>query len=103
MRGEPLDRLARTRDQRQPLPIASLHPPHDLLGDLVGRLGKPDDLVHVARPLGRAHAHHVRLRAVRPLAAALARQLFSHLVPEPLRVEEQPVEIEDDGVDHAGT
>ena len=35
--------------------------------------------------------------------AALARQLFSHLVPEPLRVEEQPIEIEHNGVDHAGT
>ena len=53
------------REERQPLAVALEHPAHDLVVDLLGRLGEADHVVHVARPLRRAHAHHVRLRAGR--------------------------------------
>jgi len=35
-----------------------------------------------------------------PAAAAFADQTLAHLVPDLLRVEEQAVEVEDDGVGH---
>ena len=70
------------------LRVAREHPPHDLVVDLLRRLGEPDHVVHVARPLGRAHAHHVRLRALVPAAAALARELLAHLVPDVLGVDD---------------
>ena len=79
--------------------VAALHPADDLVVDLLRRLGQPDDLVHVARPLRRAHAHHVRLRAVVPAAATLVRERFAHLVPDVLGVHEHAVEVEDDGPD----
>ena len=49
-----------------------------------------------ARPLGRAHAHHRRLRALVPAAAALADELLAHVVPDLLGVDDHAVEIEDD-------
>ena len=84
------------------LRVAGLHPAHDLVVDLVGGLWQPDDVVHVTRPLGRAHAHHVRLRLRVPAPAALARELLAYVVPHVLGVDEHPVEVEDDGLDHLG-
>ena len=69
--------------------------------DLLRRLGQADLLVHVARPLCRAHAHHVLLRLVVPAAAALLGELLAGLVPDLLGVEQQAVEIEDDRLDHS--
>ena len=43
--------------------------------------------MHVARPLGRAHAHHVPLRARVPAAAALVRELLADAVPDLLGVD----------------
>ena len=57
--------------------------------DLLRRLGQPDRSCMYARPLGRAHAHHVPLRAVVPAAAALARELLADLVPDLLAVEQR--------------
>ena len=87
-------------DQRQRLAVAREQPPDDLVADLLRRLGEPDLVVHVARPLGRAHPHHRRLRALVPAAAALLRQLLAHVVPDLLRVDDHAVEVEDDGLDH---
>ena len=69
--------------------------------DLLRRLGKADALVHVARPLGRAHAHHVPLRALVPAAATLVRQRLADVVPHLLRVDQDTVEVEDDSPDHS--
>src|SRR5262249_40596360 len=77
------------------------HAPHDLGIDLRGRLGQTEFVVHVAGPLRRAHAHHVRLRAVEPAAAPFSRDVLFHLGPDVLGVEEHTVEVEDDGVDGA--
>ena len=74
-------------------------PPHDLGVDLLGRLGEPDHVVHVPGPFGRAHSHHVRLGAVVPAAAALARELLADLVPELLRVDQHAVHVQNDGGD----
>src|SRR5207302_537390 len=100
---EPLDCLDRAGEERQPLAVALAHPPDDLGADLLGWLAEPDHVVHVARPTRRAHAHPVPLRALAPAAAALARELLADLVPELLGVEEDAVEVEDDGLDHTAT
>ena len=42
-----------------------------------------------------------RWRLAVPAAAALAGELLAHLVPDLLGVEQDAVEVEDDGVDHA--
>ena len=55
-----------------------------------------------ARPLRRAHPHHVRLRALGPAAAELTGERLAHLVPQLLGVEQQAVEVEDDGVGQTG-
>ena len=73
------------REQRQALAVAGEHAPHDLVVDLGRRLGEAELLVHVARPLRRAHAHHRRLRAVVPAAAALADELPRAPRPTPAR------------------
>ena len=56
--------------------------------------------MHVARPLGRAHAHHGPLRPGVPAPAALVRQVLAHVVPHLLGVDQQAVHIEDDRRDH---
>ena len=86
-------------DQRQVLCVAIEHPAHDLALDLFGRLRKPQLLVHVPRPFGGAHSHHVRLGALVPVAAALARELLADFVPELLGVDQHAVQVEDDGLD----
>ena len=91
-----------TVDQRQVLGVADEHPADDLAVDLVRRLRQADHLVHVARPLGGAHAHHVRLRLFAPASAAFAGEALPDLVPELLAVDDDAVEVEDDRVDHAG-
>ena len=50
-----LDRVGRPVDERQRR-VALAHPAHHLSVDLLGRIGDPDDIVQIARPLGRAHA-----------------------------------------------
>ena len=101
MLGEPLDRVARSGHSRQVPAVDRLEPPDDLLRDLLRRIRHPKLVVHVARPLERAHAHHLPLRAFVPAAAALARELFAHLVPDVLGLEQDAVEVEHDGLDHS--
>ena len=98
---EPLDGLDGAGQQRQPLAVARLHAADDFGVDLLRRLREPELLVHVARPFERAHPHHVALRPVVPAAAALPRELLPFRVPDLLRVQEQPIQVEDDGVDHS--
>ena len=94
--GHPADGVERTGEPRRPACVALEHPlDHDPV-DLLRRLGEADPVVHVARPLGRAHAHHGPLRAGVPAPAALARELLAHVVPDVLGVDEDPVEVEDD-------
>ncbi len=81
--------------------VALEHPADDLVVDLLRRLGEPQLVVHVPRPLGRAHPHHRGLRAVVPATAALAHQLLAHVVPHLLAVDDHTVEVEDDRLDHA--
>ena len=95
------DRVERSREPGRARGVAVEHPLDDEPVDLRGRLGEPDPVVHVARPLGRAHPHHVPLGALVPVAAALVRELFAHLVPDLLGVDEHPVEVEDDRGDHS--
>src|SRR5437667_189566 len=65
-RCEPPHRLRGALEQRQALGVALTQPLHDLTADLSRRVGNAQDVVHVARPLGRAHAHHVGLCALAP-------------------------------------
>ena len=87
-------------NERQALPVERLEPPHDLGRDLLGRVGQADHVVHVPRPLRRAHAHHRPLRVLGPAGAPLLRDLPARLVPELLGVEQDSVEVEDDRLDH---
>ena len=62
-RREPLDRLDRAVDQRQLLPVA-VQPCGSTTSALIssGDSRQPRSLVHVPRPLRRAHPHHRPLR-----------------------------------------
>src|SRR2546426_5835410 len=44
--------------------------------------------------------HHLSLRAVAPAAAPLVHQLPARVIPGLLRVDQHPVEVEDDCLDH---
>jgi hypothetical protein len=100
---EPLDRLHGAVDQRQPVSVPLRHPPHHLRRELLGRLPESELVAQVARPLGRAHSHHRRLRARVPTAATLVDERLAHLVPHLLGLEQDAVEVEDDCLDgHAG-
>ena len=101
--GEPVDRFACARNDRKVLAIELRHPLDDLPADLLGRLGKADHVMHVARPLQGAHAHHVPLGVLVPAAAALLGELLAGLVPHLLGVEQDAVEVEDDRLDHSAT
>src|SRR6185437_6424898 len=98
--GEAPHRLERAGQPRRPGRIALEHALDDDAVDLLGRLGEADALVHVPRPLRRAHAHHVPLRARVPAAAALLRERLPHVVPHLLGVDQDAVEVEDDSADH---
>ena len=54
----------------------------------------------MARPLRKAHAHHVPRSALVPAAATLLGELLANLVPDVFGVDQDPVEVEDDGFDH---
>jgi hypothetical protein len=95
------DRVQRAREERQPLTVESFEPADDLRGDLLGRLREADHVVHVPRPLGRAHAHHRPLCVVGPAGAPLLGEPAAGLVPELFGVEQDSVEVEDDRFDHA--
>ena len=99
--GKPLHGLDCAGDERQVLRVPSEHSAYDLVVDVRRRVREADDVGHVARPLGRTHAHHVRLCVVVPATAAFVRKLLAHLVPGVLRVDDDAVEIEDDRVDPA--
>ena len=49
-------------DERQIGTVAVEHAPHDLGVDLLGTLPEVELVVHVPRPLHRAHPHHRPLR-----------------------------------------
>jgi hypothetical protein len=98
---ETLDGLARSGDGRQKLAVKLSQAANDLAADLLGRLGQADHVVHVPGPLERAHAHHVPLGVLVPAAAMLPCELLAGLVPDLLRVEEDAVEVEDDGLGHS--
>ena len=98
--GEPLDRLPGAGERRQVLAVGRGQPLDHFTVDLLGCRRQADRLVHVTRPLVRAHAHHVPLRGVVPAAAALPGQLLARLIPDLFRVEQHAVEVEDDGLDH---
>ena len=65
------------------LAVAREHPPHDLGVDLArASAARPELLVHVPRPLGRAHAHHRRAAppacTCRPIRAVSCSRTSSH-------------------------
>ena len=95
-----MNRLDRTVEQRQALAIPLLHASDYLGSDLLRRLGHPDVLVHVSRPLRRAHPHHRPLRPAVVSPAALACQPLAYVVPHLLGLDQDPVEIEDHRFDH---
>ena len=101
--GQALDRFGGAVDQRQVLTVDPLEAADDLGRDLLRRVRHADHLVHVAGPLGRAHAHHVPLGAFVPSPAALPRKLLAGRVPDVLGVDENAVQVEDHRLDHGKT
>ncbi len=82
--------------------VALEHVRDDAIGDLRRLERHAQRLVHVARPLRRAHAEHRLGRPVGPLEPVLGDERPAPAVPGGLRVEQQAVEVEDDGADQAG-
>ena len=70
--------------------IALEHAPHDLGVDLVRLLRQPELVVHVARPLGRAHSHHRPLRLGRSSARPSRRRAPRAPRPRPARSRRSP-------------
>ena len=101
-RREPLDRLARAVEQRQPLAVPGEQAPHDLGVDLARVTVDLQVVAHVDRPLRRAHAEHRPVGLVLPRAAPLFVSVALGVPPRRLGVEQDAVEVEDDGVDQAG-
>src|SRR5262249_19080090 len=91
-RREPEDEVGReppygldgARQPRRPGLVTLEHALDDQAVDLLRQLGEADAVVHVTRPLRRAHPHHVALRTLVPVTAAFAGQRFPHLVPQRL-------------------
>ena len=84
------------RQQRQRGPVALAELLDDARRDLLRREGDAEPLVHVARPLGRAHPQHLVGRRGRPDTAFLGDQVAPRLVPRTLGVDEHAVEVEHD-------
>src|SRR4029077_7764559 len=99
-RADTPDRLDRAVDERQLSSVELRQALDALFRDPFRRVGQADHVVHVPRPLGRAHAHHRPLGVGPPVPATLLRDLAPSLVPELLGVEEDAVEVEDDRLDH---
>ncbi len=78
------------------------HVRDDAVGDLRRLERDAELLVDVPRPLERAHAEHRLRRAVGPVEAVLGDERPAPAVPGGLRVEQEAVEVEDDGADQAG-
>jgi hypothetical protein len=47
----------------------------------------------------RAHAHHLQLGPVVPAAAELRCHPLAHLAPDRLGVDQEPVQVENDGLE----
>ena len=82
------------------LAVEVAHPADHLIVDLLRGLRQAELVVQVPRPLVGAHSHHVPLRLLVPAPAALADELLARRVPDLLGVDQDSVEVEDDGVDH---
>ena len=81
------------------LAVAGGHQLDDVGVDLFGRNVDAELVVDVPRPLRRAHAHHRPLCLVVVAAAVLADVALADLVPDRLAVDDDAVEVEDDGFD----
>ena len=81
------------------LVVARGHQLDDVGVDLIGRLVDAQLVVDVLRPLGRAHAHHRSLRLVVVASSVLSDVPLADFVPDRLAVDDDTVEIEDDGFD----
>ena len=99
-RRHALDRLLRAGQPRQPLRGSPRAARSTTASEISSGVEVDAQLVaHVARPLQRAHAEHVARRGVLPAAAALGDQLAAGAVPGGLGVQQEAVEVEDDGGD----
>ena len=96
VRGELAHGLDGVREQRKVRLVGGGHPIDHGIVDLRRLHRHTEAVVHVARPLLRAHAHHVGGRAVVPCAAAVAHDLLTRRVPHALRLDQHAVEIEHD-------
>ena len=99
--ADPPHRVDRAGNQRRPVRVALEHSLDHLGVDLLRRPRDAERVGHVARPLGRAHPHHVARRALGERPAGLAGEPDPHLVPHLLGVDDHTVEVEDDRVDHS--
>jgi hypothetical protein len=98
--GQLLHRRGRAGQQRQVVAVALGHGGDDGAADLVGGLLDAQLVVQVGLPLGRAHAlHRGRGRVgIRPPGGH--HDGPSGRVPALLGVDQHPVHVEDDGIDH---
>jgi len=91
--------LQALQKQRQPLSVELRQSRDDGVRDLDGRHLDAELIVHVRRPLGRAHAHHGALGLGGPAAAVAQGDVLACGVPDTLGLDQHAVEVEDDGLD----
>ncbi len=99
LHSQPGDRLPRSGDERQVLGVAIAERVDDPVVDLAR--GEPDAhlVAHVLRPLHGVGAHEGRLIVLAPVATVPGGELLADFVPLLLGLDEDPVEVEDDGID----
>jgi hypothetical protein len=100
MHGKAPERIEGARKQGQPAREALCHSVDDQRSHFRWSQANPELLAQVRGPFVRAHAHQAGLGVGGPMPGAFVDQLVTDLFPDRLGVDEDPVQIEDHGVDH---
>lgn len=95
-----LEQFIRIGDDWEILCVASENFPNDEVDEVVGGEVEGQLVMQVGRPFARAHALHRRGRPCLPISAVALGDDTARLVPDPLRDQQDAVEVEHHRLDH---
>jgi hypothetical protein len=84
-------------------PVPGVHLPNHLRCDFLRRQPGAQVMAEVAGPFPGAHAHQPLLRVRGPMTAMRGHHLPAHLLPYRLGVDQHPIQVEYDRLDHPST